>query len=307
MRHVLFVFLDGVGLGPADPAVNPLAHARPAWDRLAGGRTWTGDASVVDAPEHVFRPLDANLSLTGLPQSGTGQASLFTGVNCARLAGRHFGPFPHSQTRAALAARNVFRQVAGLGLPLAPAAAFANAYPPRFFEVMGRRDRWTVTTRACLDAGLAIRTLDDLRRGDAVAADLTGQGLRDLGLDVTPQTPADTARRLHALARGHHFTLFEHFFTDKVGHRRDADAAAVLLDAFDAFFAALLDVLDPERDLLVVSSDHGNLEDLSVKTHTRHPVPLVAYGRGAHHFRACQSIVDVTPAVVAALRSDAAE
>lgn len=37
----------------------------------------------------------------------------------------------------------------------------------------------------------------------------------------------------------------------------------------------------------MITSDHGNIEDLSVKTHTRHPVPLVVYG-GSHREFAAQ-------------------
>src|SRR5690606_29320670 len=106
--HVTFVFLDGVGLGPAGPE-NPLATLRlPAFERLAGGQRWTTEAGALAEPDHVFHPLDATLGLDGLPQSGTGQASLFTGVNCAARAGRHWGPYPHSTSKPVIAAKNLF-------------------------------------------------------------------------------------------------------------------------------------------------------------------------------------------------------
>src|SRR5690606_27908796 len=99
---LLFVFLDGVGLGPPGPS-NPLsAGGLPAFRRLAGGADWTAEAPPRDAPTHVFRPLDATLGVVGLPQSGTGQATLLSGVNCAARAGRHFGPFPHSTSKPVL-------------------------------------------------------------------------------------------------------------------------------------------------------------------------------------------------------------
>lgn len=299
MTRVLFVFLDGVGLGPS-AATNPLATtALPAFAALAGGHAWTADAPAHYAPDHVFQPIDATLGVEGLPQSGTGQATLFTGVNCAAVVGRHFGPFPHSATHPILARENLFRKVQQANEPAT--AAFANAYPPRFFELARQRRRWTVTTRCCVEADVPIRGLDALREGRALTADLTGHGWAPLGHDVPPISEAEAGRRLAALARAHTLTLYEYFLTDKAGHGRLDRPAADVLGALDRFFAALLDALDPTEELLLVTSDHGNLEDVARKTHTRHPVPLIAYGRGAEHFADAESIADVTPCLVALL------
>lgn len=304
--HVLFVFLDGVGLGVEDPALNPLAaHPLPAFEHLAGAQPWTASARPHLQPEHVFRPVEATLGVEGLPQSGTGQATLFTGVNCARIAGRHFGPYPYSTTRPVLADQNIFTQIERLGLPLEEPAAFANAYPPRFFTYARQRDRWTVTTRCCLDAGLRIRTHDDLRHARALAADLTGQTWRDrLGLDVPLLTEAEAGARLARLSQAHAFTLFEYYLTDKAGHSRSMERAAAVLLALDRFFTGLLAHLNPARSLLLVTSDHGNLEDLSTKSHTRHAVPLVARGRGAAHFHRAHDLTAITPGILSALRAN---
>lgn len=300
MLRVLFVFIDGVGLGAPAP-YNPFAAgAFPAFEALADGQPWTSQAQPIDQRRHVFRPIDANLDVEGLPQSGTGQATLFTGANCAQAAGRHFGPFPHSKTKPIIADKNIFTRIKGLVPEEPEPTAFANAYPPRFFSYAKRRDRWTVTTRCCMDAGVPVRSLEELRCGKALAADLTSRGWQELGLDITPISEEEAAARLQALTQRHRFTLFEYFLTDKAGHSRDADRAATVLRALDRFLGRLRREIDDET-LLVVTSDHGNLEDLSTKSHTRNPVPLVAYGHGAHHFRGVQSIIDVTPAVLRAL------
>ncbi|MGD8426914.1 MAG: hypothetical protein PVH63_04735, partial [Balneolaceae bacterium] len=52
---------------------------------------------------------------------------------------------------------------------------------------------------------------------------------------------------------------------------------------------------------IVLSSDHGNIEDLSTKTHTLNDVPLFCYGRGARHFSEAKSIMDVTPGILKVL------
>jgi 2,3-bisphosphoglycerate-independent phosphoglycerate mutase len=299
--HALFVFLDGVGLGPGTGR-NPFAALDlPAFERLAGGQRWTDAAGPVQTDAHVFVPLDATLGVPGLPQSGTGQAALFSGENAAAVHGGHFGPYPPSAVRPLVEAQSVFARLLRAGVPVAD-LAFANAYPDRFFTAAEARGRWTTTTFMARAAGVRLRTEEDLARGEALTADITGEGwqrLLDPALPVV--TEAAAARRLHALARRRRLTLFEYFLTDKAGHSRDPARAADVLHSVDRFFQSLLGLLDPARDLLVVTSDHGNLEDLSTKSHTTNPVPLAATGRGAGRLARAASLLDVTPLLVDAL------
>ncbi len=291
------MFLDGVGLGPATNA-NPFSTLHlPAFERMAGGQRWTADAEPIRQPRHVFVPIDATLGVEGLPQSGTGQAALFTGANAAERHGRHFGPYPPTTVRPLVSDRSVFARLVAAGLP-PHQLAFANAYPDRFFRMIEARGRWTVTTLAAHAAGVRLRDADDLAAGRALPADLTGAGWQRL-LDAahTPTTEAEAARRLAALLDAHRFVLQEYFETDKAGHSQEAERAATVLGALDRFFGALLDAL-PDDALLVVTSDHGNLEDLSTKSHTRHPVPLLAWGAGAEALADAASLLDVTPALV---------
>ena len=306
MPHsVLFVFLDGVGLGTDDPQINPLAASDlPAFERLAGGQRWTRSAQALNTPRHVVRAIDATLGIEGLPQSGTGQATLLTGVNCAELAGRHYGPFPHSQTRPVLAEQNIFHKVQALGLPFEEPSAFLNAYPDRFFSYVQRRDRWTVTTRCCLDADVRIRTHADLVAGKALPADLTAASWPQSDPNLTPLTEDDAGLRLVRLGRQHAFALFEYFLSDKAGHSRSRERAGAVLHAVDRFFHGLLSAFDPATMLVLVTSDHGNMEDLSTKTHTTNPVPLIAYGHGADRFAAVEDLTGITPAIVDALQVD---
>jgi hypothetical protein len=297
----LFVFLDGVGLGAADPTRNPLVSTTlfGLW-RLSGAARWTSTRFASGGRGDVcLRALDARMRVRGLPQSGTGQASLFTGINCARLAGRHYGPYPHSQTRAAIRESNVFTQVLSRG----GSVAFANAFPPAFFEQARRRDRWSVTTRCCLDAGVRVRSTSEIAQGTAVPADLTGLGLARRDPAVAAQSESDSARSLAVIAGNHSFTLFEYFLTDEAGHRQDMEHAQTVLRSLDQFFLQLGRVLDFERTTLVVTSDHGNIEDLSTRSHTQNPVPLMARGWAANAFAGASSLTDVTPAIVASLGS----
>ncbi|WP_412062270.1 alkaline phosphatase family protein [Rubrivirga sp. IMCC45206] len=293
---LLFLFLDGVGLGPEPD--NPFATLDlPAFERLGGGQRWVEGAEPVRRSDLTFVPIDATLNVGGLPQSGTGQSALFTGLNAAQTHGNHFGPYPPTTVRASVAERSVFVQLVEAGIP-AERLAFGNAYPDRFFRAAEARGRWTVTTLAAKSAGVRLRTADDLLAGTALTADLTGAGWARL-LDGAhrPISEAAAARRLAALLGAHAFVLQEYFLTDKAGHSQDPDRAAAVLHSLDRFLAALLDVL-PDDATLLITSDHGNLEALGTKSHTTNPVPLVAWGPGASAFAGCHSLLDVTPAIV---------
>lgn len=72
--------------------------------------------------------------------------------------------------------------------------------------------------------------------------------------------------------------------TDQLyGHRKDARGFAGALAQVDAAVGGWLDVLDPERDLLVVTADHGVDPDHPGWDHTREHVPLVTNQPGPRH------------------------
>ncbi|NNF03527.1 MAG: peptidase [Rhodothermales bacterium] len=291
MHRLIFVFIDGIGLGAAGDD-NPFdVDGLSGFERFSGGRRWTTDTGEISRSERtLFTQLDATLGVSGLPQSGTGQATLFTGVNCAERAGRHYGPFPHSTSLPVLNEHSLFAVI--------EATAFANAYPDRFLERSRRRNRWSVTTRSCIQAGLSIRTIDDLTRGRAVSADLTRAGLSSVaGVELDVIRESEAAEHLVGLAADHRLTVFEYFHTDKVGHAQDREAADARLASLSAFLDALVDMAANHDITVLVSSDHGNLEDLSVKTHTRNPVPLAVAGPEPGVFASCRSLTDVSPAV----------
>ncbi len=291
--RILMIFVDGIGLGVADPSFNPFARSRRGFEVLSGGRRWTKDADSFQSPHGLFRGIDACLGLEGLPQSGTGQATLFTGVNCAAVAGRHYGPFPHSATREIIRTGSIF---ARLG---ASRSTFANSFPPKFFQWTGRSGRWPVITRACLDANVRIRTLEDLQRGHGIAADITGRGLSGFA-DVKVISPGTAAERLLRMTEEADFTLFEIFHTDKAGHAQDSEAAESIMRPLDALLEELA-AGRPARLSIVLCSDHGNLEDLSVRTHTRNEVPLAVLGPAAPAFHRVRSLTDVAPAILRSL------
>ncbi|MCC6398311.1 MAG: alkaline phosphatase family protein [Bacteroidetes bacterium] len=277
MTRVLMFFLDGVGIGRKDPAENPLLAARlPVLAELLGGTLPTLRHRGWGTPRATLLPLDATLGVPGLPQSGTGQTALFTGVNAARLIGKHFGPFPYSTLRPVIEAHSIFQRLQLAGR----SSCFANAFPQKFFDYFEKRkSRTSVTTYSCMTAGIELRREANVLDGTGVSADITGGGWAALGHSrVGAIAPSDAGRRLAALTRSYDFVLFEYWKTDPVGHDRNMPAAVQVLETFDAFFGGALAAIDPADTLVVLTSDHGNIEDLSTKTHTRNPVPLILAG-----------------------------
>ncbi len=51
--------------------------------------------------------------------------------------------------------------------------------------------------------------------------------------------------------------------------------------AFDQVLGGLLDAWDDNSGLILVTSDHGNLEDLATHRHTSNPVPALLVGAEA--------------------------
>lgn len=297
----LFVFLDGVGIGPAI-AANPFAdpNTTPFLNTLLGANALT-QATAVATQQLTFKAIDATLGIPGRPQSATGQTTLYTGKNAAAFRGKHQSAFAGGSLRQLIEPDGMFRQVLDLG----GRATHANCYLPSYFEAIAqRRRRYAVGSLLILTAGLPFRGLPEYERGEAVYWDITGDMVHRIhGLPVRP--PASAAQQLTAIATQHHLTLFESFLPDFTGHAQDYDQAQAALQRIDAFLQQLITQL-PANLTLILSSDHGNVEDLSTKRHTLNPVPLLVVGPEAPAFGAVTDLSGMTPIMIKRLRSSLA-
>jgi len=298
--HVIVLFLDGVGLGEADPKANPFMQANLATlGRLLDGRRLVRNNAGYASRHATLLPLDAHMGVPGLPQSGTGQTTILTGVNAPALLGYHYGPYPNQPLRDVLSNGNLFRQLLTNGKP----AAFANAYPDRFLNRLGRgTERLSANTRAALMAGLKLRGPNELKAGRAVSALLTNEHWSQWGYDVPELSAAQAGAQLAHLTEEHALTYFEFWYTDVAGHRQDADLALHVLHMLDDFVGGILDTLDLGRSLVMLLGDHGNFEDLTTPKHTHNPALSLLIGAG-HQTLAprLHSLQDVTPSLKALL------
>ncbi len=298
--HILMIFLDGIGLGNDDPSINPFAAAHtPTLHSLAASQRWLRSTPRTESARAIFIPTDACLGVPGRPQSATGQAAIMTGRNVPAEIGEHYGPKPNPAIRAILAEDNLFKQLTTRGRR----AAFLDAYPPRFFQAInsGKRLRSSLQ-EAVFTGGVPIRGIDDLYARRAFSADWIGQGWRDvLGYaDAPVMSPAEAGARLAELARESDFSLFTTWVTDEIGHRGPLERGVQYLELFDRVMAGLLDAWNDDEGLIVITSDHGNMEDLSTRNHTENHVPTVVIGGAARYAFAegFASLLDITPHIL---------
>lgn len=134
--------------------------------------------------------------------------------------------------------------------------------------------------------------------GRAVNHDITRWTMHTRGYDGEPIEPETAADHLLAVAKENDFTLFEYFLTDRAGHSRKKETALQSLETLERFLPRVAAFAEQTNHLFLLSSDHGNIEDLSVATHTKNPVPLVAFGTCAGQFQTLKSLTDVTPKIV---------
>ena len=284
MTRILALFLDGIGLGEDDPQKNPFAAAdMPTILELTGGRRWLAKTGRQHTARAVFIPTDARLGVPGLPQSGTGQASLLTGLNVPQITGRHYGPKPDLQTRQLIAKHSYFKRLVERGKK----AQLLTAYPPRLLHDFDRgKTLRSSIQQAAYESGQAHFTVDDVRRRQALTAEWTTESWRKhLKIDCAARYSAREAGRLLArLARNYDFAFHSHWLTDRIGHRGPLARGVELLEMFDQVLRGLLDEWDDDEGLALVVSDHGNLEDISVRRHTNNDVPTLIIGSRAAEF-----------------------
>lgn len=276
--HILMLFLDGIGLGADDPASNPFAAANtPTLFRLANGQRWLATTGRQVTDRALFIPTDPRMGVPGRPQSGSGQAAILTGCNVPELIGEHYGPKPNKPIRDLLAEDNFFKQVVAHG----KTAALLEAYPPRWHTATNRgKNLRSSYQQAAYDAGLPIFDEKAIYAGDALAADWTGEGWRtQLGFKDTPvYSPYEAGVKLVELSRRYAFAFHSHWISDVIGHRGPLADAVALLELFDGVMAGVLDTWDDAEGLIIITSDHGNMEEITNRKHTENDVPSVIIG-----------------------------
>ncbi len=321
--HFLFLFLDGVGLGTDNPETNPLARAKmPTLHTLLGNQALTASAAPYHGEKATLLALDTTLGVDGMPQSATGQATLLTGINIPAEIGYHYGPKPNADVRKFLLTPSSDVIARSKATKQSPAknirkgetifswlrakkktAALLSAYPDGYFKGINSGKRlYSAIPLAVTQAGFPLFTAEDIYAERALAADFTNEGWRRMLNDETAPlfTSEEAGAKLTELAMQYDFSLFEYWASDYAGHKQDMDWAISQLESFDSVLKGLLETM-PNDLLVLVTSDHGNMEDLGTRRHTDVDVPCLLLGteemREKFLRERLKDLVNIAPAI----------
>lgn len=296
MQSTLVIFLDGVGIGKKDNRNNPF-FTNP-FDFFGDNFEETPhlDNQKLERNEKYVFPIDACMEIEGLPQSGTGQTSIYCGINASQIIDRHFGPYAHSRLKPILEESNIFTALKSKGKKV----FFANAFPQVFFDYINSgKTRLNVTSVMMQYAKMRFNNVDDLVKSKAITAEITNQRWVDkLDYNIPIIEPEIAAETLMRISSENHFTLFEYFHTDHLGHGRVATEKEQLLSDLDRFLNYILQNIGSDISLLICS-DHGNIEDMSTRGHTLNPALGITAGKNAEQLRnRIKYLYDIKPAIM---------
>jgi hypothetical protein len=142
-----------------------------------------------------------------------------------------------------------------------------------------------IFVHAARQAGVALRTWADVRRGEALTSSMTHE--LEARLDVSffdqeplpPQTAEEAAAILVKLAADHDFTFYKYQIPDLVSHTGRIELAREVFAVVERFVEAVLRKIDPSATTIIITSDHGHLEQLSSsRGHPKSNVPTWYFG-----------------------------
>ncbi len=291
------IFIDGVGIGKNDSESNPFfKYGFKTFSEIFGEIPDLGNQNLVKNGNFLF-PVDARLGIEGLPQSGTGQTAIFCGFNAAKFVGKHFGPYPYSTLVPLIQEKNILKEFVRQNKK----AFFANAYPKVFFDYLkSGKSRLSVTSLSSRFTGLRLNRVTEVRTGKALTAEITNERWNlKLGYNLPVIKPSTAAKRLLKIAAKNHFTLYEYFLTDHIGHGRLEGEFDKIFHNIDEFLFTILSELDKKKTTLIICSDHGNLEDVSIKTHTLNPSLAITSGLYAKDLqKSIKDLTQIKPAIM---------
>jgi hypothetical protein len=302
-----FIFLDGTGIGKSNKE-NPFFAASPSILKLWG-------KSEPGLDNLIIKSINSTLGIEGIPQSATSQTTIYTGINIPKLLGKHFGSFPNKKMRKIIKEENIFKKLIQIGKK----PKFVNAYPMHskifsypnieisdsgtllFSENFPRKykKRISVTTAMIVSNLITPSNEKDIISGNSLYQDFTNLSLIKLGLKIHEISPGNAGKILNSISKNYDFSLYEYFQTDIYGHRKSFKEQIKLIRRLDRMIESLINNSDPKLDTILITSDHGNLEDSTTKSHTLNPVPLIVWGKGRKMLtNSIGTLTDITPAII---------
>ncbi len=271
MNKMFLFFIDGIGLG-RDISGN---YIKDLFSEATGGLSLTETENPVFFDAGVMLPTDACLGIKGIPQSATGQATIFTGVNAAELLGYHLVAIPNEKLVSLIEEKSLMKVLHRQGIPVTS----ANLYSEDFFKKRSsmRRNKFPVSTLTIKASGVPFRCVEEYKAGKAVFADITNRLIRERGYEIDLITPEQAGENLLRILDESSFVFLEYFMTDTYGHKRNREGLKESVAILSRFLSTVWKTMETGGDTLIVVSDHGNAEDLSTPGHTLNSVPTIIF------------------------------
>lgn len=161
-----------------------------------------------------------------------------------------------------------------------------------------------IFVHAARQAGVRLRTWNDVRAGEALTGTMTNElesRFEWEGLGQTPlpvQDPEQAASVLVKLAKSSDFTFYKYQLPDLVSHTGRVDLARDVFATIETFIWSILSLIDPVETIVIVTSDHGHLEQVGfTRGHPKSKVPTWYFGpdaeRQASRLRRPEGIFEV--------------
>lgn len=312
-REVRLPNFQALGLGNVRPLVNvpPAANPRGSYGRCAmrsnGKDTTTGhwemagiilekafptypDGFPPDVLQKFIKETNVPGVLGNVPASGTeiikelgaehvqtGKPIVYTSADSVFQIAAHEEVIPVERLyEICETARRILRGEHEVGRVIA--RPFLGE-PGKFYRTENRHDYAVPPPRENLLVALSDNHLDVVCIGKIASIYDSAGATQDLTAKNNEQSIDQTIRALRDDTKGLIFSNLVDF--DMLyGHRRDVEGYARALEHFDARLPEIEAAMN-ERDLFIITADHGNDPTYRGSDHTREYVPLLAYGKRA--------------------------
>ena len=308
MPKLIFIFFDGVGIGEKLQS-NPFYVAKTEYLPFFKN-------GVLPDPMHTpVKAVDAQLGIEGIPMSATGQTTLFTGVNVPAMLNEHRESYPNKLMRKIIKEKNLFsllrkNNVTPRFINVFPSTA--HLFSPEHIDIgddgefylsplFREQHKYPISVTTCMMVAnnMIPFGIADILKEQALFHDFSNQSLDGKEQNPPRFTPEKAAEILYKVSRNYDLLLYEYFLTDFCGHGFNFSECIELVMQINRLVKRLVSLLDKENDTLLITSDHGNLEDCTTQLHTNNPVPLLTWGYGSAGLRdKIDSLVDICSVIV---------
>ncbi len=271
MKKLFLFFIDGIGLGP-DNNDNPV---KTVFSSVTNESLIIESRLPVYFKNGVMVPTDACLGVEGIPQSATGQATIFTGVNASAFLGYHLTAIPNEKLVDIIKEKSLMKVLREKNISVTS----ANLYSKEFFQhrVNKRRNKFPVSTLTIQAADVPFRCEEEYKAGRAVFADITNQLIRDRGYTIDLISPRKAGKNLLNILSENQFVFFEYFMTDTYAHKRNIQELKNSILILSRFLETIWESINKTDTAILVVSDHGNAEVASSSDHSLNKVPTILF------------------------------